>query len=827
MKLIEEHIQQRLPLFTNRNSVCEDIINSLKSDCKNELADVVCYLDNVLNETLFANNNYLSVLSLHLDVEFTESQKMLIAEYLLIKTFKHYESADSINNKPNLEIKELISSLEARQNGLEMRCPEGASGKNGGNRIWKNWVKDKRDIKSLLFFYNSINENSLLKFKSIFNTQKNYCRLITKLFEWSPFAIVFGSKCPSYNLLNSTCTLNEVDNLDNTIIDELDFITIFDCERKSVMRNYSFDEISKWNSEYGTKFKNYLIITFGKDYQSINIIRNKIDTIRERYKIPPNKSYTIISPEINFLLKKKEKSCIQVEFWGVETSSFWDTFLLETSIRDLYELRSIKLMNIYSICISDEIKNYILEDLFSTRGSSELITHSTKNTILEFSEEDIRVLKESISLTLDLIIKSEIKAKIIEKLSYTSTVILDESIIRNTKLISKFTKYIGISKSIKLKSWSELTNDNSSQFLILSYRDQGKYPNCFYPNLLETHLQSETNAFAILPKLLFANNYSWSKYNLLKDYHKYLSHSIRYTHFNWNKLNKLIQTQKPEIKMFIDWNLENEYSSSENRETYRVKLLNQRAKTYLSSDLLIFTESDVEKPRIERVKLFFENVDLDETKFKIQKLDELLNEFNPAERLIDTTQQELELKIIRKQLGLENESAGRIWKVLLRRKSESVGVEPLFEELKMIFSNNNIALVKFSHFCNSWLNPESDTLMPRGNKVVRVLFDYLNLINNYRLILYRLKNASISGKIEATKKYSTLLKDLFADGCFDDNVSLKSLIQTRMEQYRKNHSLEELGIDNEDPLSGLVTLVELVKPELNLQELETIERNKL
>ena len=163
-------------------------------------------------------------------------------------------------------------------------------------------------------------------------------------------------------------------------------------------------------------------------------------------------------------------------------------------------------------------------------------------------------------------------------------------------------------------------------------------------------------------------------------------------------------------------------------------------------------------------------------------------------------------------------------KVLLNKKAEIIGQDTLYSDLLQLFSNNNIPLVKPGYFISSWLNTQSDTLMPRGNKVFKTLCDYLKLSKNYRLILYRLKNTSISGKIEATRKYSSLLKDLFADGCFNKGVSLESILQNKIQHYQKNHSLEELGIDNQNPMSGLITLIELIQPELKLLELETIEK---
>jgi hypothetical protein len=689
------------------------------------------------------------------------------------------------------------------------------------NQISHTYKKNKELVK----FYKRFNKK--VKPKLLFNSTVNNINSLVNQFEFTPFAKEFNNNVYSSNLLNASQTLNSIDSKYNDIIDSLDSILLFDCDRKRIMTNFSFEEIIKWNMNYGTRFTKYLIITFGKDFSSIYHTRNKIELIRERFKIPINSSYTITKSEIDFLLNRKESTPLNIDFVGFESSSFWDEFILKTKITGLYELRSIKLLNIYSICYNDEIKNYILNDLFSNEDKSELLSsnNSTKQAILQLRDEDVEKLKEALSQTLDAVIKLDIKSKTIEKLANSNSIVLDEAIFRNPNLLSKIRACLGFTKSTKFKTWSDLINSDLKDILILSYRDQGRYPNYYYPNLLELDLDPESIAIAILPSFLFIDYYKWSKYNLYKEYHKLLTHPIRENHFEWVKLKNKIQELKPEQRLNIDWNLESEYSNSDQRETFKIKLNNQRAKTYHSSDFIIFSEISSGKPRIDRVKWFYENIDLEDTKYKIQKLDELLDEFNPAERLIDTTQQEKELEIIRKELGLENETAARIWKILLRKKADNVGVDSLYEVLKSLFIKNSIPLVRKSYFIDFWLNLETTSLMPRGNKVVKVLFDYLNLNSSYRLILYRLKNASISGKIEATKKYSRLLKDLFYDGCFDEKAPLKSILESRIQYYQNNYSLEELGIDNESPLIGLTTLIQLIQPELRLKELETIEKN--
>jgi hypothetical protein len=801
-----------------------NIFSEIQNESKTEFTEIICYIERLLNLGFLSTNQGLTSLHIHIENEFDDSQKLLIGEFLSIKLFKYYYSIDNQLDEANLSLADFITQIESKINSLEIKCPDGASGKKGGNRIWKNWVKEIKENKILLDFYRALNNNSSLKPKSIFNLQKNFCSSLSQKFEFRPYTKSVDDNRESYNLVNTTRTLNEIDESNNQLIDELDSIILFDCERKRIMTNFSFEEINKWNTEYNTRFTKYLIVTFGKDFSSINHTKNKLELFRERFKIPTNTTYTIAKSEIDFLLNKQENAQLSIDFVGYESSSFWDTFVLETSIRELYELRSIKLMNIYSICYTDEIKNYIIDELFSEKESSELISSATKLAILELRDDDTDVLKEALSNTLDVIMNSGIKSKVSDLLSNNPTIILDETILRNLNLLSKVRNCLGFTKTSKFKTWADLTNSDLKYLVILSYRDQGKYPNYYYPSLLELNLDFECNARAILSSFLFKQYYNWSKYNLYKECHKLLTHPIREEHFEWNKLKNKIQELKPDQKLYIDWNLENEYSNSDQREIFKIKLNNQRSKTYHSSDFIIFSEVNSDKLRIERVKWFYENIDSEDSRYKIQKLDELLDEFNPAERLIDTTQQEKELDIIRKDLGLENETAARIWKILLRKKADNIGVHSLYEELQTLFIINNIPLVRKSYFVDSWLNFGTTSLMPRGNKVVKVLFDYLNLNISYRLILYRLKNASVSGKIEATKKYSRLLKDLFHDGFFDEKAPLKSIIESRIQYYKNNYSLEELGIDNESPFIGLMTLIQLIQPELRLTELETIER---
>lgn len=824
MEMIKQHILPQLNSFTYEALVSiNNIFSEIQNESKTEFTEIICYIEHLLNLSILSTNQGLTSLHIHIENEFDDSQKLVIGEFLSIKLFKYYYSIDNKLDEVNLSLADFITLIEFKINSLEIRCPDGASGKNGGNRIWKNWVKEKKENRILLEFYKALNKNSSLKPKSIFNLQKNFCSSLSQKFEFRPYTKSVDNNRESYNLVNATRTLNEIDEINNQLIDELDSIILFDCERKRIMTNFSFEEINKWNTDYDTRFTKYLIVTFGKNFSSINHTRNKLELIRERFKIPTNTTYTIAKSEIDFLLNRKENGQLSIEFVGYESSSFWDTFVLETSIRELYELRSIKLMNIYAICYTDEIKNYIIDELFSEKESSELISSTTKLAIFELRDEDIEVLKVALSNTLDIIINSGIKSNVSDSLSNNPTIILDEVILRNQYLLSKIRFFLGLTSTTKFKTWADLTNSYLKNLVFLSYRDQGRYPNYYFPSLLELDLDSECMARAILPSFLFKQYYKWSKYNLYKEYQKLLTHPIREQHFEWNTLKNKIQELKPEQKLNIDWNLENEYSNSDQRESYKIKLKGQRVRTAYGSDLFIISEYAKTVYKVVKIDYLL-SLDNEDNKVFIQNLDEIQQNINIYDKIVDKKQQEAELEVIRKQFNLGDETAGRLWKVLLKNLAETQGEDQLYTDLKKHFESKGIKIVSHFHFKNSWIKPQSESIAPLSKRVFIELCEYLKIPKIYFVIIQRIRNASKQSSRQSTRQMNQLLKDLFNDCCFDTDRNPNEIINNRLDYYKANHPLDDLGIDENHLATNLVALVELLKPELKLVELETIEK---
>lgn len=795
----------------------EYLFEKVQDEYKNEIKKLILYLDKLLNVILTKENNKIDVLHIHFGYTINDIQKKIIAEYILIKLFFYYNSIDNIDNE-NQVLSKIISNLSTEKKMLT-QCPEGATLSPKKNKAGRVWLEKKEINKSRLSFYGQLIENSSLIVKSLLNIPIKICQSLSNTIEKKPYAFDLDSQYRSYNLLNTNRTLNDIDNTNNNIINNLDSVILFDCEEKKTMTDFSYNNLNVWNNQYHTNFRKLLIITFGNNTYTLNSINKKIDTIKNRFQIPENSSYTILNSEIDYLLDKDNYRAVNVKFTGIETSPTWNEFIDLLNSNDLYELRSFKMINIYSLCINKKIKAYIINDLFI--DYSELLSNNTKEKMKEIDEETLEKIKKLLSETLDLIINSDLKNKINEELENSETIILDKAIIEKDQLISLYIEEFKFKKN-KLKSWLDLDSVISTNILILSYRDQGIYPNYFYPNIHELKFENKINAKAIYTKFLFQYNYNKSNYNLLKDYYNHLLHPIRNKYFEWQTLYKKINEFKPENEININWDLEYEYSKYVQRDGLKITYQNGDERIILNSNFLIICNKE-NNIRLERAKLVFENNELDIKEYKIQLLDELLVEFNPAEKMIDTTRQNEELNIIRKTLKLENESAGRIWKILLKRQAEIIGHEILYKELTELFNKQSITLVSYNHFENSWINLECDSLMPRGNKVFKVLCDYLGLNKNYRLILYNIKNTLKSGRRYATRIYSKLLKDLFDDKCFDDNILLKDILEHKIEDYISNHNLDEMSIDNENPINGLIALIELIKPEFKLLPVKTIQ----
>ncbi|MFA7447665.1 MAG: hypothetical protein WCY77_04450 [Weeksellaceae bacterium] len=825
MGTFNKHISKHLDSFLelNNQALFENVFEKLKSENKEEYRKLLQYLFCIIENSRNQENELITI-NIHFEKIINDRDKTLIAEFLWHYYFE-FQHLNEEGNKINEILKSKISDLN-QEVKKDLYLP--TNNKKLTKQIFENRKRDRKHLD----YYRSLNERASLTPETLINLKLNQLNFLSKFYENNP--VYLPAEVDKLTDLNSfvlynTKEFNDIRTLQiNTtpLLQLIKNIVLFDCEN-SVKRfsPFNFQQLSNLNDHHGTKINLFLVVTFSNK-ENLNSIKTKINRLKERYYIPNQSSYIITRQEFDYLVQQEHVDEPEISFLEPSSSVFWEDFHLETKINGLYELRSIKMMNVYSLCFNQEIKEYILTHIFSSNINRSLITEDTKQEIFNLPNEDILKLKDLLSNVLDLIINTDLRSSINDCISDDTRIILDDSILKNEGFLDLIKKSINVRSNRIFISWDNLEEKPANEVIILSYRDQGNFNNHFYPNINEIQVSKFSKTKCIFPALLFKKNYEWSKYNQAKDYYKLLDHPIRRNHFDWKKFKEKIQELKPEKPIDISWDLESDYSSSDTRITYKIVFENNRQNTCNPSDLHIYYEDDNKEYRIQPIRWIYEELEMEDNRLSVQKLDELIEEFNPAERLIDTEQQDNDLLIIRNQFDLGEEGAGRLWKILLARKVANSSVEKLYNDLKMLFKINNLDIVSQNHFESTWINPESVSLVPRGNKTFKVLCKYLGLPTTYLRIIYTIKNRNINGRRNATRIYSKLLKDLFNDGCFDEEANPEQILFSKIEHYKTNHNLDELGIDEENPLSGLSTLIELLKPELTFKEVRSIEKRE-
>lgn len=828
MNVLKNHINQYI--FDLIKNVCDDFyeaFSKIEHLKKEEYADILKYVEQLIYNTQEVESN--SIKKTHIHFHIIDNDLIdILSEYILVREYIFNKKRDNILEDINTELKSQIESLNRTEKRLR-QCPANASAKNGGNRIYKNWKKEKSYVKRKLSFLKTLNTNSSFDVKSLINYQVKTKNYLSNFIEAIPYANSIENESVGYNYINTELTLEDIDNQNSELIDQLKSIILYDCERKTIMQNFNSGILDDWNINYETNFNRLIIITYSKKNVSSDNLINRLKLVKERFNLDSFESYPILLEECNLLKGIQKNKEIYIKFIGSNSSTFWQDFQLECKINGLYELRSIKMMNVYSLCYNNQIKEYILENIFSANTNSQLITEESKSDILDLPEEDIVNLKNSLSYVLDIVIHENINNTVRDSLDFDYKIVLDGFILKNEGFVSLVKNALNVQSKIKFVDWEELEDVNEEKIIILSYRDQGNFNNHFYPNINEITTSDDIDVKCIFPTLFFEQTYKWSTYNLAKEYFKALDHPIRRSHFEWDNLKANIQLLKPEKGLDITWDLESNYSGSDSRISYRVLFNNNGHNTCNPSDLMIYFEESNTEKRIQPMKWIYDNLDVDENRLYVQKLDEIIAEFNPAEKLIDNVQQEKDLEILRNQFDLGDENAGRLWKILLAKKVADSNEEVIYNDLKSLFLRNNLNIVSRNYFESTWINPESESLVPRANKAFKVLCNYLGLTTAYLRIIYTIKNRNISGRRNATRIYSRLLKDLFNDSCFDEDAIPNQILNKQIDYYKTHHNLDELGIDEENPVEGLETLIELIKPEISnfsFREVKSIQKRE-
>lgn len=347
-------------------------------------------------------------------------------------------------------------------------------------------------------------------------------------------------------------------------------------------------------------------------------------------------------------------------------------------------------------------------------------------------------------------------------------------------------------RQITFKDFNQLREGLNEDFIVLfsfRYTDERykTYPNSFDPLPLKTGQHGLT----VINRLTHNRYYEWNKHFYEKDFNGLLFSSFRMDALGWSKKN-LQKPIMPDILSDID------EAESDARE-------------YLAEHCTIVFESGRAK-RLAADRVLYVNggryciSSLKELPFeegmKLQLLDELVSQIK--DNLIKKSDSNLKSEgYIRRDpaFALTEEqinSSIELWKYLLKRKVDEMGVEPTYEA---IFPNNKeISLRGFE----KWLDLGYPMILPRSRKSQNNLLMFLGF-----------KIGSPYHRVILTKKLlknnNTKLLNSQIESLLQSILTVSSVSDDYFEEIREEHSeiLTLLDINNASDANALVQLLDI------------------
>ena len=598
-----------------------------------------------------------------------------------------------------------------------------------------------------------------------------------------------------------------------SFLDKIESVIFFNNYTKKDFNHFQLNYLETLNNDYGSNFKHVFSISFNSKKTKTTIwnliqkkenIRNSITgNLKNNFEkhIALNKDYLL-------------SSWPKVDFFGYKTNQFWVSFRDIASLNGLKELVSIKFRDIFSICLSENIRHFILNSIFN-ESKSDIISSETFQLLNELDGETKNSLKKELQLFLHSIMESDYLSELKNLLCPSNSnraefgILISQSIAKNPSLRSEISNLLNVPER-NIKTWYS-NSFGAKEYIILAYRDIGSYKYNFYPNLFESGKILVKKAF--LFNFLYSDYYNTACYQYNKEHAKLLSNSLLNDKYNWKDLFNKIEQSKPIISNPI-YEDELNYSNSENLTQYRVKFegSNRELRIEPSDKIIICSLCDYE---LLGVQNFFDQY-LENPNVVITQLGNLVDELKLPE--IDYNRKEItdQLAFIKIDLGIEDmdtiENGGRLWKILLQKKLQEFGDEEVFYvEIMKLLEKVGVHVSK-STFINVWCNPQSNTI--RTNlKALQQICSYFKLPNSYYSLVrsYSSGTATVAGN--STRIHNELITYIVDSGILKSPDERFDLLLTQMildfsEDFQQDLSL--IGFTEENLSQQLKKLIKQV-----------------
>jgi hypothetical protein len=509
---------------------------------------------------------------------------------------------------------------------------------------------------------------------------------------------------------------------------------------------------------------------------------------------------------------------MKIDFYKINDQDLASYYYFFDKINEnnLIELNGYRIRNILSIVFNQNIKNYIINDLFNHEGK--LLSSETKNELFRnISEEERNDLKSFLLAYLEIQINSAWLKNINQVIQENQlNIILLPSFVKNDVFLSS--EFNRLFPDKKLVDWSGF--DISKKALIIDYNHSWSRKNIF--------MIKNCDSKSFFLKHFFENVYQWKIYSEEKNLYLLFNTPSRQFLFGNEILDELtvqLEKLKPEKKK----NEQYKFFDSEHKNSFSAQ----------DELVLHFNNSKHTKYPMSASFLLKKGI-----KFEIVTAWDLVNSNNKYEDQfcacnIENLISKIDLSKLKVEIEKKNEMAssvdnlwikhnlnpanGKLWKQLLFLKSKEVGGENLFNEIKCLL--NNSSFVSLNTFLNTYCNPSNPTITPREKKVFRIICRYLDLPIEYMLAIQRERNLTGENSQERNIYLKNWLKAMVDIDLLDtsDSSAFLEKLNSNLCLICDIFDLEYFGLTEETLVIACKEFVDEILLKMNCNKIDRIE----
>ena len=667
-------------------------------------------------------------------------------------------------HKTTISNSQKIITLAKKSTDRVLHPPMGLSGKS---KQFKQMVAEKKHYQKILELFGGNSLTNSYNSKSLFVVQEK--DVVTRKQDKNPWLEQLYTTDLLSNddnaIVTTSLSAHEIEavwrkNRDNIPI--IDNLFIFHSQNRGRLTNsFNLDQLHRLN-QYGVGIKNCFVfyitdrpfrLYYAKDNVKSSLASNLLNREIKRFD-DFDGFITFASDELELMFQRK---------------TMQSQYVIDSDERDIFTADVDSYLDEFS-------HNYRIKNALSLAFTPEAQKCFLKECELETGVTQPEMVMPFLNYYKQLW-EEEIAPRLLEQIEnyYTVAFVLPPGINKVYKKAIQ-NAFSSESRRIVIRDFNQFREGLNEDFIVLfsfRYTDvrYKTYPNSFDP----LPLRDGQRGLTIINRLTHNRYYEWNKHFYEKDFNGFLFSAFRSEKVGWSK-KTLQKPIMPDIINDIDEAEEDarEYMA----ERCTIVFENGRAKRLATDRVLYFSGGHYCISNLKELPF--------EEDMKIQLLDDLVGQIK--ENLIKKTDSNLKSEgYIRRDpsFGLTEEQINsniELWKYLLKRKVEELGVEATYNA---IFPNiKEISIKGFER----WLDFDYPMILPRSRKSQNSLLTFLGFSVGspyHRIMLTkkllknsntRLLNSQIESLLQAILTVSSV-SDEYYEELFEEHSEILTLLE--------------------------------------------------